>query len=124
MYSLKCDTASLLAGGALYRALGVYSPPRGDRSYVYAVPGEIRAYRVNELGGVQFLLDVWPDPDHWRALYPKGRDKIDGLRARAAIMRECVEAGPYVPPPELLAGGAPIQSTAKEKGGRLSPPSK
>lgn len=82
---------------------------------MFALPNEVRAYRFNELGGVRFLFEVWPDADHWRALYPKGHSKIDGTRARAAIMRECVEAGPWEPTPEMLAGAAGIQFAGKKK---------
>lgn len=104
--SIPCDTAGLLADGAVYRALGVYSPPRGERRYVIATRDGIGLWRAGDMGGVSLLLELWPDFDHWRAVYPKGHSKIDATRARAAIMRECVEAGAYEPPEGIALYGA------------------
>lgn len=101
MPHLIYDTTGLIPDGAIYRALGVYAAPGAEPRYVVATPGMLRAYRPADIGGVSALLDLWPDADHWRRLYPKGAHGIDAYRARAAIMRECQEAGDYLPPEEL-----------------------
>ena len=123
--SLTCDTSLLLDGGAVYRAVGVYSPPRGEKRYAIATCDGISLWRAGDMGGVSLLLDLYPDYDHWRAIYPKGKNKIDGTRARAAIMRECVEAGPWVPPEGLaFPGRSNGRGAGKEKGGDVLPPLK
>lgn len=101
MDCIPYNTKQLLGAGRIYRALGYYTAPGADPRYILAVPNGLRAYRGPDIGGVSALLDLWPDADHWRRLYPKGAHGIDAYRARAAIMRECQEAGPYLPPLEL-----------------------
>ena len=118
MLSMPFDTSALLQPGQAYRCLGVYHPPRGEECYLVAVPGRLNSYRGVDIG-LYVALSFVPDRSHWFALFPDKRRKIDTIALRCAIMRECIEAGEYLPPEELRTCKRP----GRRDGPKKTPPS-
>lgn len=87
----------------LFTPLGV-SQHRGEMWFHIRVRGMDRRYRPTQALGLQFLLALRPDLEHWRVMYPSqlGGKKVDALRACAAIQRMCIEAGEYLPTDAVL----------------------
>ncbi len=69
-----------------------------------AVRGAIRALRASELC-LGIALDLLPAKDHWFALYPGKRGKIDTTALRAGMVRECQAVGEYRGPVDWLTPG-------------------
>ena len=90
----------------LYRPLG-YLPapttghPKGRRErYAVEINGRVEIVDARDLHGLPFLLRVYPDPEHWRRLFPRGgqwRRHIDTLAAAAWFIRECKKVGEFDP---------------------------
>lgn len=80
---------------ALFIPLGV-SRHRSETWYHIRVRGEDRVFRPTEAWGLGFLMELNPDAEHWRRMFPtvlQGR-KIDVSTACAAVRRLCLAAGP------------------------------
>lgn len=86
----------------LYRPLGVYRFPSGYPRYFIEVNGVVRWYRGGDMTGLSFLRDIYPDPNHWRQLFPRRvRSGIDVHAAAGWFVAACEKAGPYEPPDDL-----------------------
>lgn len=97
----------------LFTPLGVYRAHGGLPRYYIAVNGELRVYRAWELRCVPFLLDIYPDHNHWRELFPKPPGKrIDTQSSGEWFVRACEAAGQYQPPAELTPrrAGRPLNA--------------
>lgn len=91
----------------LWRALGYQLLPQGRR-YFLLVNGQVRRYRACQMYGLNFLLDIYPDREHWRRMFPYGVGRrVDTGEALRFFARACDEAGEYKP-------AAPTESPAAE----------
>ncbi len=80
----------------LFECLGHYRVRGGMPRYVLRVRGEVRVFRAIEMHGLAFLLDLYPDHEHWRRLFPlSGSRKVDTKAALSWFIRECAAAGEY-----------------------------
>ena len=78
----------------LYKCRGVTTGvfPR----FAVEIDGRVIIRRAGQMACLDFLLgDVYPDPSHWKQLYPYGRNKIDAKAAASWFIRECRKAGTY-----------------------------
>lgn len=82
----------------IWRALGYQHTKHGKR-YWLTIGTRTRAYRAGEMYGLSFLVDVYPDPEHWRRIFPYGEGRrINTGAALAYFIKQCEDAGEYVPP--------------------------
>lgn len=84
---------------ALFTPLGVRQH-RSEQWLYLLVDGQVRHYRPPQAYGLGFLLSLYPDAQHWRAMFPTenhGR-KIDTAAACAYVAKLCRDAGEYHPP--------------------------
>lgn len=91
----------------LFRVVGFYRAHCGVPRYFFQVKGQLRSYRAWELGNVPFLLDLHPDYEHWRSMFPRayGR-RIDTHAAHQWFVQECERAGVFDPPEEMKPRGS------------------
>lgn len=88
----------------LFTTLGYLDQPGCLKRYVLEVRGDVRLYRASELLSVNSLLEIHPDEGHWSRNFPSKYyhgNRIDKCAACAAIIRACLEAGPYDLPEHL-----------------------
>lgn len=90
-----------MASSPIFRPLGTFTSNHGLPRYYIEVRGSVRVYRAMEMHGMSFLLDLHPDADHWRSLFPTRGHKIDTKAALAWFIGACQSAGEYDPPAEL-----------------------
>lgn len=81
--------------------VGTYQANGGDPRYVLKVRGSLRVYRGHELCRVPTLLDIYPDPAHWRLNFPRSRGRVDSMAAGAWLIAACVKAGQCDLPDDL-----------------------
>lgn len=81
----------------IYTPLG-YTRERTEPRYWFNIQGLIVSYRGPELVNIGTLLSIFPDAEHWRVHYPRRKGKsIDTTVAAAALIKSCMQAGPYQP---------------------------
>lgn len=88
----------------LFRPLGFYTSPGCYTRYYLEIHGEVRAFRPSDLISTGLLLEIHPDAEHWRSLYPSRQwhgARIDPRSAAAAIIKACHAVGKYEPPAAL-----------------------
>lgn len=87
--------ASASPSEALYTPLG-YSQHGSEAWLHIRVDGVERVFRPSQALGLGFLLQLVPDLDHWRRMFPSrtynGR-KVDWYAACTCIIRACRAAG-------------------------------
>lgn len=94
MQAMTKDTAS----APLFTPLGYTVPLRGPLHFHFLIDGRLRTYATPDMQSVSFLLDLHPDIEHWRALFPGDRrTRIDVGAACAHFARECRALGEYIP---------------------------
>lgn len=82
----------------LFEVLGYSVPKHGTCYYHFRVGGRVRSFTGPEMHSVAFLLDLYPDADHWRDAFPGvTRTRVDALKAAAHFRRLCKAAGEYWP---------------------------
>lgn len=82
----------------VYRCLGVRRSRTGYPRYIIEVNGQVRSYRGVDMSSLNFLRDIYPDPNHWRLLFPRRvRSGIDVHEAAGWFVKECEKAGAYDP---------------------------
>lgn len=91
----------------IFTLLGYYRSRGGLPRFYASVREEVRCYRPWELASMAFMLDLYPDHEHWRSLFPK-RDsqRVNLHAAREWFTRAFMEAGPYDPPEDLKPADA------------------
>lgn len=77
----------------LFACLGYHLTPSGLYRYHIKVGDDVRVMRTHEICSLAFLFDVYPYPEHWRRLFPYGRNKIDTKAAGTWFIRECKAKG-------------------------------
>jgi len=84
----------------LFKCLGYVENAQGYRRYAIAFgdPERIVIRRASEMIGLDFLLNVYPNTNYWRARFPRSQSKVDTKAAAAWFIHQCQEAGPYEPP--------------------------
>jgi hypothetical protein len=91
--------SSLAPREAIFTPLG-FSRHRGERWLHIRAGGEDRIYRPSQALGLGFLLDLYPDHQHWANAYPSRYyhgHRVDWRYACAEIKRLCIEAGEIKP---------------------------
>lgn len=93
---------------ALFLPLG-YSLHRSETWYHIRVRGQDRVFRPAQAWGLSFLMELNPDAEHWRRMFPttlQGR-KIDVQVACGAVRKLCLAAGEV---PHVAAADAAAQA--------------
>ncbi len=100
-----------------FTCLGYRLSSKGTPLYYFTVAGEPRCYRASELASLAVLLDLVPDVDHWRALFPGGSARlgVDVPRAGSYFHALALRVGPYAilpesPTVEAVSAGRPSLS--------------
>lgn len=78
---------------SLYDCLGHYEFKGSARYVVRVFDGRVLHLRSPVLASLDGLLQVYPDIDHWRRNYPRGRGKVDTYRACSDVVTACTLAG-------------------------------
>lgn len=81
----------------LWRALGVQQTQWGKR-YWLEINGRAQRFKAAGMYGLSFLLDIYPDREHWRRQFPYGVGRrVDTGAAMTYFVRACERVGEYVP---------------------------
>lgn len=96
--------------------LGIYTRHGGEARYFLRINDRVRSFRAMEMHGIAFLLSVYPSAEYWSATFPRpGRCQIDTKAAWAWIIGDCLKAGEFDPPPDMI----PRSSGRPRKGSKV-----
>lgn len=105
MLARVTETPSITRIEPLWKPLGFESTRHGRRYWV-EVKGARRRCKTGDLYGLAFLLEIYPDREHWRRQFPGHGRRVDTSAALRYLIGACERAGEYVPPVDV--DGTPV----------------